>query len=67
MASQYPLGDHDDPTLLVLEEAFCDFGRSWRHTGHIGMDSHDHERKMELSGEAVQYRCERRDGCRRTA
>jgi hypothetical protein len=47
MASQYPLGDHDDPTLLVLEEAFYDV---WAVlAAHEPDRTHDHERKMELS------------------
>ena len=49
MASQYPVGDPDDPTLLVLEEAFCDAWAVLAAHEPYRNRSHDHERKMELS------------------
>ena len=49
MASQYPVGDHDDPTLLVLEEAFYDVWAVLAAHEPYRDRTHDHERKMELS------------------
>lgn len=49
MASQYPVGDHDDPTLFALQQAFYDV---WTvlaaHEPNRDL-TEDHERKMELS------------------
>ena len=49
MASQYPVGDHDDPTLLVLEEAFYDVWAVLAAHEPYRDRTHDDERKMELS------------------
>ena len=49
MASQYPVGDHDDAILFALEQALGDV---WMvlaaHEPHRDR-TQDHERKMELS------------------
>jgi hypothetical protein len=49
MASQYPFGDHGDPTLFALKQALYDI---WTvlaaHEPNRDL-TEDHERKMELS------------------
>jgi hypothetical protein len=48
MASQHPVGDHGDPTLFTLEQAFYDI---WTvlaaHEPNRDL-TEDHERKVEL-------------------
>jgi hypothetical protein len=55
MASQYPADYHEDPTPLVLEEAFYDV---WAvlaaHEPHRDR-THDHERKVELSRTLMEF------------
>ena len=49
MASQYPVGDHDDPTLFALEQAFYDVWTVLAAHEPYRDRTQDDERKMELS------------------
>lgn len=49
MASQYSVGDDDDPTLLALEEAFYDVWTVLAAHDPYRDRTEDHDRKVELS------------------
>ena len=49
MASQYPVGNHDDPTLFALEQAFYDVWTVLAAHEPYRDRTQDVERKMELS------------------
>jgi hypothetical protein len=49
MASQYPVGGRDDPTLLALEQAFHDVWTVLAAHEPCRDRTQDDERKMELS------------------
>jgi hypothetical protein len=49
MASQYPVDDHDDPTLLALKQAFHDVWMVLAAHEPFRDRTQDVERKMELS------------------
>ena len=55
MASQYPVGGADDPTLLVLEEAFYDVWTVLAAHEPYRDRTHDHERKIELSRTLMEF------------
>jgi hypothetical protein len=48
MASQYPVGDHDDPTLFALEQAFHDVWTFLAAHEPYRDRTQDVERKIEL-------------------
>ena len=49
MASQYPVGDHDDPTLFAIKKAFYDVWTVLAAHEPYRDRTQDDERKMELS------------------
>ena len=49
MASQYPVGDHDDPTLFAIKQAFYDVWTVLAAHEPYRDRTQDDERKMELS------------------
>jgi hypothetical protein len=49
MASQYPVDDHDHPTLFALERAFDDVWTVLTAHEPYRDRTEDHERKIELS------------------
>ena len=49
MASQYPVGDHDDPMLFAIKQAFYDVWTVLAAHEPYRDRTQDDERKMELS------------------
>ena len=58
MASQYPVGDHDDPTLFAIKQAFYDVWTVLATHEPYRDRTQDDERKMELSRTLTGAGCE---------